>query len=47
MRKRNRTGWRKVINGVNISGLFVVLFIVLPLYWLVITSFRNPAVQRR
>jgi multiple sugar transport system permease protein len=43
MRKRNRTGWRKVINGVNISGLFVVLFIVLPLYWLIITSFRNPA----
>ena len=40
---RNRTGWHKVINGVNISGFFVVLFIVLPLYWLIITSFRNPS----
>ncbi|HJY03841.1 MAG TPA: carbohydrate ABC transporter permease, partial [Streptosporangiaceae bacterium] len=43
MGNRKRTGWHRVINGVNISGFFVVLFIVLPLYWLVITSFRNPA----
>ena len=43
MRNRKRTGWHRVINGVNISGFFVVLFIVLPLYWLIITSFRDPA----
>ena len=43
MGNRKRTGWHRIINGVNISGFFVVLFIVLPLYWLVITSFRDPA----
>ena len=43
MRKRNRTGWRKVINGVNISALLVVLFIALPLYWLIVSSFKTPA----
>src|ERR1700752_3788005 len=42
MRNRNRTGWRKVINGVNISALLVVLFIGLPLYWLIISSFKRP-----
>jgi multiple sugar transport system permease protein len=41
--RRNRTGWRRVFNGVNTSVLFTVLFILLPLYWLVITSFRNPS----
>jgi multiple sugar transport system permease protein len=39
---RRRRGWRKVFNGVNLSTLVVVLFIVLPLYWLIVTSFRNP-----
>jgi len=43
MGSRTRKGWHKVINGVNISTFFVVLFIGLPLYWLIITSFRNPA----
>jgi multiple sugar transport system permease protein len=42
MRKRNRTGWRKVINGVNISAFLVVLFISLPLYWLIASSFKTP-----
>ena len=41
MRKRNRTGWHKVINGVNISALLVVLFIALPLYWLIVSSFKT------
>ncbi len=43
MRKRNRTGWHKVINGVNISAFLVVLFIALPLYWLIVSSFKTPA----
>jgi multiple sugar transport system permease protein len=42
MGKRKR-GWRRVINGVNISAFFVVLFIGAPLYWLVISSFKPPA----
>ncbi len=43
MRNRKRTGWRKVINGVNISSFFVVLFIGLPLYWLIASSFKTPS----
>jgi multiple sugar transport system permease protein len=40
---RRKRGWHRYLNGVNLSVLVVVLFIVLPLYWLIITSFRNPA----
>ena len=43
MGKRKRTGWRRVINGVNISALLVVLFVAAPLYWLVASSFKSPA----
>ena len=38
-----KRGWRKVINGVNFSAFLVVLFIGLPLYWLIISSFKTPA----
>jgi multiple sugar transport system permease protein len=40
---RNRTGWHKVINGVNISAFLVILFIAAPLYWLIASSFKTPA----
>ena len=43
MRNRKRTGWHRVINGVNISAFFVVLFVGLPLYWLIASSFKTPA----
>jgi multiple sugar transport system permease protein len=43
MRKRKRTGWHRVINGVNISTLVVVIFIAAPLYWLIASSFKTPA----
>jgi multiple sugar transport system permease protein len=43
MRKRKRTGWHKVINGINISAFLVVLFVGLPLYWLIASSFKTPA----
>ncbi len=43
MGRRKRTGWHRVINGVNISALLVVLFVGLPLYWLIISSFKTPA----
>jgi multiple sugar transport system permease protein len=42
MGARTRKGWQKVINGVNFSALIVVLFIGLPLYWLIISSFKTP-----
>jgi len=38
-----KRGWRRVINSVNISAFFVVLFVGLPLYWLIISSFKTPA----
>jgi multiple sugar transport system permease protein len=43
MRNRKRTGWHRVINGVTISTFFTVLFILLPLYWLIASSFKTPA----
>ena len=42
MRNRKRTGWHKYINLLTISTLVTVLFILIPLYWLVATSFKNP-----
>ena len=43
MRGHKRTGWHRVINGVNIATFFVVLFIGLPLYWLIASSFKTPS----
>ena len=42
MRNRKRTGWHRVINGLNIAAFFVVLFVGLPLYWLIASSFKTP-----
>jgi multiple sugar transport system permease protein len=41
MRKRKRTGWRRVFNGVYIASFLVVLFLVAPLYWLIASSFKT------
>ena len=43
MRNRKRTGWHRIINGVNISAFFVVIFVAAPLYWLIASSFKTPA----
>ena len=43
MGARTRRGWRKVINGINFSAFIVVLFVGLPLYWLIISSFKTPS----
>ena len=42
MRNRRRVGWHRYINGVTISTAVTTLFILVPLYWLVATSFKNP-----
>ena len=42
MRKRKRTGWRRYVNGLSIATLVTAVFILVPLYWLVATSFKNP-----
>jgi multiple sugar transport system permease protein len=41
MRNRKRTGWHRIINGLNIAAFFVVLFVGLPLYWLIASSFKT------
>ena len=40
MRNRKRVGWHKYINGVTIATLVTAIFILLPLYWLVASSFK-------
>jgi multiple sugar transport system permease protein len=42
MRNRKRTGWHRYINGVTISTFVTVIFIILPLYWLIASSFKSP-----
>jgi len=42
MRRRKKTGWRRYINGINIAAFLVVVFIGLPLYWLIASSFKTP-----
>ena len=42
MRNRKRVGWHRYINGVNIAVLVTVLFILIPLYWLIASSFKAP-----
>ncbi len=42
MRSRTRHGWHKYINGVTVSAILVAIFVILPLYWMVINSFQGP-----
>jgi multiple sugar transport system permease protein len=42
MRNRKRTGWRRYVNGVTVSTTVTVLFILVPLYWLIASSFKSP-----
>ena len=42
MRKRKRTGWRRYVNGLSFATLVTAVFILVPLYWLVATSFKDP-----
>ncbi len=38
-----RVGWRRYLNGVNFGVVVVILFVMLPIYWLVISSLKQPA----
>ena len=42
MRNRKRVGWHRYINGVNIAVVITALFILIPLYWLIASSFKAP-----
>jgi multiple sugar transport system permease protein len=43
MRNRKRTGWHRYINGITIATTITVLFVTLPLYWMVSSSFKGNA----
>ena len=42
MRNRKRVGWHRYVNGVNIAVVVTALFILIPLYWLIASSFKAP-----
>ena len=42
-RTKVRRGWRRWINVVNIGGVVIALFTAVPLYWLVVSSFKSSA----
>jgi trehalose/maltose transport system permease protein len=41
MRNHPRRGWRRVINGVSAATTAVVVFILLPLYWMIASAFKT------
>ena len=43
MRNRKRTGWHRYINIMTVATTVTVLFVVLPLYWMISSSFKGPA----
>ncbi len=43
MRNRTRHGWRRWVNWVNFFSLLIALFVLLPMYWLVASSFKTTA----
>jgi multiple sugar transport system permease protein len=43
MRNRKRTGWHRYINVVTISTTVTVIFVIVPLYWMISSSFKGQA----
>lgn len=43
MRNRKRTGWHRYINGITIATTATVIFVLLPLYWMISSSFKGQA----
>lgn len=42
MRTRRRKGWHRYINLLTVSTTLTVLFVVLPIVWMIISSFKGP-----
>jgi len=42
VRYQRRVGWRKWVNGLNVAVVVIVLFVLLPIYWLIASSFKTP-----
>jgi len=43
MRRRQRTGWRRYVNGLYLATAIIVLFVLLPIVWMVLSSFKGPS----
>jgi multiple sugar transport system permease protein len=43
MRNRSRTGWHRYFNGLTAATTLTVLFVTLPLLWMISSSFKGPA----
>lgn len=43
MRRRNRRGWRRWINGPSIGAILIALFVLAPMYWMLASSFKTPS----
>ncbi|MDA8289395.1 MAG: carbohydrate ABC transporter permease [Actinomycetota bacterium] len=41
MRRRKRRGWRRYINLPYVGSFFITLFILLPMYWMLASSFKT------
>lgn len=41
MRKRKRKGWHRYINGVSVSTTVTIVFVTLPLYLMLVSSFKG------
>lgn len=43
MSRTNRTGWGRYFNGLTVATTLTVAFVVLPLLWMVTSSFKGPS----
>jgi multiple sugar transport system permease protein len=43
VRNRKRHGWRAWVTGPNIGALLIALFVLLPMYWMLASSFKTTA----
>lgn len=41
MRNHSYHGWRRWVNGATIGSLLIALFVLLPLYWMLASSFKT------
>jgi multiple sugar transport system permease protein len=41
VRNRTRHGWHRYINGLSISTFLILVFTLLPMYWMLATSFKT------
>jgi multiple sugar transport system permease protein len=41
MRSRVLPGWRRYINGATVGSFLIALFVIMPLYWMLASSFKS------